>query len=150
MFNIRTIASTGALFAAFGLGAIAAMPAMAAMAETVTAKLAATNEVPANPSTGMGTLEGSFDKQTKMLNWTVTYSGLTGPVKAGHFHGPAMAGQNSGVALGFTGSVDSPIKGTATLTDAQAADLLAGKWYVNLHTAAHAGGEVRGQVVVAP
>lgn len=147
MFNIRTIASTGALFAAFGLGAIAATPAMA---ETVTAKLAAANEVPANPSTGMGALEGSFDKQTKMLNWTVTYSGLTGPVKAGHFHGPAMAGQNSGVALGFTGSVDSPIKGTATLTDAQAADLLAGKWYVNLHTAAHAGGEVRGQVVVAP
>lgn len=147
MFNIRTIASTGALFAASGLGAIAATPAMA---ETVTAKLAAANEVPANPSTGMGALEGSFDKQTKMLNWTVTYSGLTGPVKAGHFHGPAMAGQNSGVALGFTGSVDSPIKGTATLTDAQAADLLAGKWYVNLHTAAHAGGEVRGQVVVAP
>lgn len=147
MFNIRTIASTGALFAAFGLGAIAATPAMA---ETVTAKLAAANEVPANPSTGMGALEGSFDKQTKMLNWTVTYSGLTGPVKAGHFHGPAMAGQNSGVALGFTGSVDSPIKGTATLTDAQAADLLAGKWYVNLHTAAHASGEVRGQVVVAP
>ena len=147
MFNIRTIASTGALFAAFGLCAIAATPAMA---ETVTAKLAAANEVPANPSIGMGALEGSFYKQTKMLNCTVTYSGLTGPVKAGHFHGPAMAGQNSGVALGFTGSVYSPIKGTATLTDAQAADLLAGKWYVNLHTAAHAGGEVRGQVVVAP
>lgn len=149
MFNIRKIASTGALFAAFGLGPIAAMPAMA---ETVTmaAKLAAVNEVPPNPSTGMGAMEGSFDKQTKMLNWTVTYSGLTGPVKAGHFHGPAMAGQNAGVALGFTGSVDSPIKGTATLNDAQAADLLAGKWYVNLHTAAHAGGEVRGQVVAAP
>lgn len=149
MFQFRKIASTGVLFATLGLGAIASMPARA---ETVamTGKLAASNEVPANASAGVGALEGSFDKQTKMLNWTVSYSGLTGPVKAGHFHGPAMAGQNAGVALGFTGSVDSPIKGSATLTDAQAADLLAGKWYVNLHTAANAGGEVRGQVTVAP
>jgi hypothetical protein len=85
-----------------------------------------------------------------MLSWTVNYSGLTGPAKAGHFHGPAPAGQNAGVALGFTGSVESPIKGSATLTAAQAADLLAGKWYVNLHTAANPGGEIRGQAVAAP
>ena len=41
----------------------------------------------------------------------------------------------------------TPIKGTATLTDAQAADLQAGKWYFNVHTAANKGGEIRGQVV---
>jgi hypothetical protein len=51
------------------------------------------------------------------------------------------------VALGFSGSVESPIKGSATLTPAQVADLMAGKWYVNLHTAASPGGEVRGQVM---
>lgn len=149
MFKFRKIASTGALFAVLGLGAIAASPAMA---ETVamTAKLAASHEVPTNASPGVGEMQGTFDKQTKALNWTVTYSGMTGPVKAGHFHGPAMAGQNAGVALGFTGSMDSPIKGSATLTDAQAADLLAGKWYVNLHTAANGGGEVRGQVTATP
>ena len=65
------------------------------------------------------------------------------------FHGPAAAGAYAGVALGFTGSVESPIKGSATLTPAQASDLLAGKWYVNLHTAANPGGEVRGQVAPA-
>jgi hypothetical protein len=70
-------------------------------------------------------------------------------VKAGHFHGPAAAGANAGVALGFTGSVESPIKGSATLTPAQLADLTAGKWYVNLHTAANPGGEVRGQVMLS-
>jgi hypothetical protein len=42
--------------------------------------------------------------------------------------------------------VASPIKGTATLTDAQAADLAAGKWYFNVHTEANKGGEIRGQV----
>jgi hypothetical protein len=41
----------------------------------------------------------------------------------------------------------SPAKGTATLTDAQAADLQAGRWYINIHTAANRGGEIRGQVV---
>jgi hypothetical protein len=46
----------------------------------------------------------------------------------------------------FEGSLASPIKGSATLTEAQAADLLAGKYYINIHTAAHKGGEIRGQV----
>ena len=40
----------------------------------------------------------------------------------------------------------SPIEGSATLTDAQAADLQGGKWYVNVHTAGHKSGEIRGQV----
>ena len=49
---------------------------------------------------------------------------------------------------GKIASAASPIKGEATLTDAQAADLLAGRWYVNVHTRAHPGGEIRGQVGV--
>ncbi|MET3120003.1 hypothetical protein AAKU64_004251 [Undibacterium sp. GrIS 1.8] len=115
----------------------------------INGKLTASAETPSNSSTGTGLLAATFNKQTNVLNWTVSYSGLTGPVKAGHFHGPAIAGQNAGVALGFTGSTDSPIKGSATLTPAQAADLLAGKWYVNLHTAANPGGEVRAQALIA-
>ena len=65
---------------------------------------------------------------------------------AGHFHGPAPAGANAGVVLPFTGSMASPIEGSATLTQAQVDQLKAGLWYVNLHTAAHPGGELRGQV----
>jgi hypothetical protein len=41
------------------------------------------------------------------------------------------------------------MNGSATLTDAQAADLMAGKWYVNVHTAENKGGEIRGQVLKA-
>ena len=41
----------------------------------------------------------------------------------------------------------NPLKGEATLTDAQAADLQAGKWYFNVHTEKNKGGEIRGQVM---
>jgi len=123
-----------------------------AMAQTVavSARMLATDEVPANSSTGMGMLDGQLDKATRTLKWSVEYAGLTGPVTAGHIHGPAEAGKNAGVALPFGAQLDSPITGSATLTEAQMADLLAGKWYANLHTAAYGGGEVRGQLMVAP
>ena len=147
MMKTRNFVSRGLIATVLSLSALGAMAASNAVA--FSAKLSGTSEVPANTSTGSGALEASLDTQSNVLNWTVTYTGLTGAVKAGHFHGPAAAGANAGVALGFTGGVESPIKGTATLTAAQAADLLAGKWYVNLHTAANPGGEVRGQVAPA-
>jgi hypothetical protein len=101
-------------------------------------------------SAGSGQLDATFNKETNTLNWTVTYAGMTGPVTAGHFHGPAMAGENAGVALGFKGDTASPITGSAVLTPAQMNDLMAGKWYVNLHTAANPKGEIRGQAMIAP
>ena len=147
MMKTRTFLSLGVIAAALSLSACGSM--VASNATALSAKLSGANEVPSNTSAGTGMLDASLDKQTNVLTWTVTYAGLTGPVKAGHFHGPAAAGANAGVALGFSGSVESPIKGTATLTAAQAADAMAGKWYVNLHTAANPGGEVRGQVMPA-
>ena len=144
----RTFLSLGVMAAAMGLGICGTV--LAADSTAFGAKLSGANEVPANASPGSGTLEASLDKQTSVLSWTVIYAGLTGPVKAGHFHGPAVAGANAGVALGFTGSVESPVKGSATLTAAQIEDLAAGKWYVNLHTAANPGGELRGQVTPTP
>jgi hypothetical protein len=111
------------------------------------ATLSGAAEVPPNASAGMGQLQAEFDKATNTFSYTLRYSGLSGPVKAGHFHGPAEAGKNAGVALGISNMTESPVQGRAVLTAAQAADLLAGKWYVNLHTAANPGGELRGQVI---
>ena len=113
---------------------------------TATNSMAASQEVPPNGSQGSGTVVTTLDKSTRTLKWTVTYSGLSGPVTAGHFHGPAAMGVNAGVVVPFTGSMASPIQGQATLTEAQMADLVAGKWYANLHTAANPGGEIRGQL----
>ena len=82
---------------------------------------------------------------SKKLTWKGSYTGLTGPATAAHFHGPAETGKNAGVAVPIAPAT-SPLEGSATLTDAQAADLMAGKWYVNVHTAANKGGEIRGQL----
>jgi len=135
-----------------GLGVFAltalVMTAPTAFAETVNLKasLKAADSVPPNTSNGTGSLQGAYDTANKQLTYTVTYSGLTGNATAAHFHGPADPGKAAGVVVPVQGSVASPIKGTATLTDAQAADLLAGKWYFNIHTEANKPGEIRGQV----
>jgi hypothetical protein len=100
-------------------------------------------------SGGIGTVEATLNTETNELKWKVVYSGLSGPAGAAHFHGPAESGQNAGVVLGFKGSVKSPITGDATITPAQASDLLSGKWYVNIHTKAYPGGEIRAQVMRA-
>jgi hypothetical protein len=113
------------------------------------ADLSSASEVPPVTSTGKGTATASLDTTTKTLTWTVTYSGLSGPATAGHIHGPAAPGANAGVLVPFTGDLASPIKGSATLTDAQISDLEAGRTYINLHTADNKGGEIRGQLVRA-
>ena len=114
--------------------------------QTFRATLSSAAEVPANASPGTGSLEATFDKASGVLRWKVTYSGLTGPATMAHFHGPAMPGANAGVVVPLP-SAASPAEGQATLTPAQAADLVAGKWYLNVHTAQNPGGEIRGQVL---
>lgn len=104
---------------------------------------------PGVTSSGKGSATATLDTATKVLSWTVDYSGLSGPASAAHIHGPADPGANAGIVVPFTGNVASPIKGSATLTDAQIAQLEAGKWYVNIHTEANKGGEIRGQLVRA-
>ncbi|MBR0904493.1 CHRD domain-containing protein [Bradyrhizobium liaoningense] len=132
------------VIAVLALGAVAF--AGPASAEKLKATLDGKSEVPATTTSGTGTADLNYDAASKKLSWTVTYSGLSGPATAAHFHGPADAGKNAGVAVAIPNAAASPVKGEATLTDAQAADLLGGKYYINIHTAANPGGEIRGQV----
>jgi hypothetical protein len=67
-----------------------------------------------------------------------------------HFHGPAASGVAAGVVVPISGSLDSPLTGTAALNDGQIGDLRAGLWYINIHTAKYPAGEIRGQVVKLP
>jgi CHRD domain-containing protein len=102
---------------------------------------------PGVTSSGKGAATASLDTASKTLTWDVDYSGLSGPVTAAHIHGPADPGANAPVVVPFNGSLASPIKGSATLTDTQIQQLEAGKWYVNIHTEANKPGEIRGQLV---
>ena len=145
----RATLLASALAGALWLGACG-MPPMSPIAKPMTASLSGASEVPAVMGPGTGSVDASLNSATNLLTWTITYTGLSGAATAGHFHGPAMAGENAGVVVPLSGSLASPIVGSATLTPAQATDLMAGRWYLNLHTAANPGGEIRGQVRPLP
>jgi hypothetical protein len=134
-----------ALSAAVVLGTLSAHAATVALK----AQLSSASEVPAKDSKGTGQLTGSLDTDTYELKYHVVYSELTGPVVAAHFHGPAAEGANAKPQVAVKAPFESPVDGTATISAEQAKDLLDGKWYFNLHTAANPGGEIRGQVVKA-
>jgi Cu/Zn superoxide dismutase len=136
--NLRPLAA--------GLACAALLAAAPAQAEMMNLKasLSANNEVPPNDSKGTGSVAITYDSASKKLTWKGTYSGLTGPATAAHFHS-GEKGKNGGVVIPIAPAT-SPLEGSATLNDAQASDLMAGKLYVNVHTAAHKAGEIRGQV----
>ncbi|WP_128562851.1 CHRD domain-containing protein [Methylobacterium crusticola] len=132
-------------------GALSLGGPSAARAETqaFAAPLAGTSEVPPNASPARGEVRATYDTATRALSWSGTYAGLTGPATAAHFHGPAEPGKNAGVMVPAP-AAQSPFTGSATLTEAQAAELAGGRVYFNVHTAANPGGEIRGQMVKAP
>ncbi len=127
-----------------------AVLSIAAQAATVAlrADLKASTEVPPNDGAGTGTLTATLNTGTNEFKYHIEFSGLSGPVVAAHFHGPAEAGTNAKPQIPIkTSPIASPIDGSATLTPEQAKDLADGKWYFNLHTSRNPGGEVRGQIV---
>jgi hypothetical protein len=144
---MRRMLLRSGLVGLMAVSALAIAPQAFAQAVSYKANLTAAAQVPPNDSKGTGTLTASYDPASKKLTYTVNYKDLTGPATAAHFHGPADAKANAGIVVPVNGALTSPIKGEATLTDAQLADLAAGKWYFNVHTAANKGGEIRGQVM---
>ena len=127
-------------------GLVAGAVSACAAPMTFQTQMTGAREVPATNTRGVGTVNALVYPSTGAMTFEAVYKDLSGPATAAHFHGPAVAGANAGVVVPAGPAAASPIKGTANLTEAQMADLLAGKWYFNVHTAANPGGEIRGQM----
>ena len=119
-------------------------------------------EIPANSSSALGIMDVSYTKETRLLTWSVTWSGLTGPVTLMHIHGVAPSGFVASSVLNTIAGSNALALPNATLYPAtgkfsgtmladgfvvKEQDLLNGLYYMNIHTAAFGGGEIRGQIV---
>jgi hypothetical protein len=133
-----------ALIASGALGVIAACTTMADSPNTQRIALLPGNEVPAVNSQATGTATITI-KDDRSVVAAVSVSGMT--ATASHIHEAAM-GTNGPVIVPFVKSGDNTfINGPdAKLTEAQYAAYKAGRLYVNVHSAAFPGGEVRGQL----
>jgi hypothetical protein len=118
-----------------------------AYAETVqlTASLNGASDVPPSDSSATGQGRFKYDTVTHELESTVTYDDLSGPATAAHIHGPASDDKIGGAVTPFY-APGSPIAGQQTLSDSQAADLLSGKYYVDVHSDKYPTGEIRGKI----
>lgn len=127
---------------------VAAVPAAPASLVAFTTQLRGANVVPPNKRQSGGSVDAVFDPNTRLLRWKGRFNGLSGPAMGVYFHGPAAIGANAGVALAWPTPWTAASEGRSTLTPAQAADLIAGRWYVSVPTARFPQGEVRGQMTV--
>jgi len=93
-----------------------------------------------------GTVTATLDKG--LLSWTARYSGLSEKPSAAHFHGPAAPGQNAEIQVNAS-NLANPMTGVWALSEGQVVDLMANRWYFNIHTKKNPGGEARGQLVRA-
>jgi hypothetical protein len=130
------------------LAGFAVMLAGSASAATMKfhATLDTASEVPPTKSTGSGEATASLDTTSHELTYDVEFKGFSSDVTAAHIHGPAAPGKNAGVVLPLGSMPKSPIHGSAKLTAEQEQELLAGMYYINVHTKNNPSGAVRGQL----
>ncbi|GBQ27484.1 CHRD domain-containing protein [Gluconacetobacter sacchari] len=95
-----------------------------------------------------GTVTGTLNEKRNLVLFSMSWSGLSGPVMAAHFHGPAAPGQDAGVMVPIKGPYSSPLHGAVIMTPEQVAALRAGRVYINLHTSAYPDGEARAQLQI--
>jgi hypothetical protein len=112
-----------------------------------------TDQAGVGPTGGAGTISTAYDDASNTLTFCLQWSGLSGPVDSAHFH-EAPPGEPGDIVIGINSLPNFPSADTGTfvasvtVNEADEADLLAGLWYINLHTEDHPGGEIRGQLGV--
>jgi hypothetical protein len=127
---------------------LAAMAAVTASSQAaivnLVASLSARQEVPTNSSTAFGCARMTVDTDANTVTYRIAFTGLSATETAAHFHGPAAVGANAPVVFGL--GTGNPKVGVWTYPESIEADILGGRFYINIHTTAFPGGEIRGQV----
>jgi hypothetical protein len=98
-------------------------------------------------SLATGTATITVDTNANTLTYSITLVGLNNETAA-HIHGPANPGQGGGIAHGLPAG--NPKNGVWFYLQAEEADILAGRYYINIHTTAFPNGEIRGQICPTP
>lgn len=123
-------------------------PTSSAQTVEFLARIDGAQETPPNTSPAFGIGVFAVDTVADTVSYRITYLGLTAPESAAHIHGFAGPGVAAGVlAVLPLGTLKC---GTWSYAPAQEAGILAGNTYVNIHTTAFPGGEIRGQISEAP
>jgi hypothetical protein len=113
------------------------------------AALTGANEAPPTASPGVASLTASYSPSRRILTWKLSYRDLSGRITWAEFRGPDIEGTDSAVVPINLLIEGGSHPGEATLTDQQAADMLAGRWYVVLKTEKYPAGEIKGPLVPA-
>ncbi len=103
---------------------------------------------PVESTAAAGSGTATLDLGTGLFSWEITFADLSSAQTAAHFHGPAGVCETAAPVI--TLPLGSPIVGSQVLTADQVEDVLAGLWYVNVHTDNFTGGEIRGRVAPIP
>ena len=140
----------GLLPTAFAITVLTAVAA--AQTKSFTVELTGEQQAPPLRTSGIGTAIVQLDTSTGAVSVAGRYRNLIGNAIAAHIHGNARRGANAGVRIGLTvsGGTGGTFSGSGMLNAAQVRDLLDGLMYVNVHSIAHPGGEIRAQIDVVP
>ena len=109
-------------------------------------------EVPQKMVAANGTMDVVYNKDTRTLSYTIRWNSLSGTIVGSHIHGTASKGFNAPILQDFTSSIPKVLSGTysgTALIDGvvlKEEELLMGRYYINIHTPANTGGEIRGQI----
>ena len=143
-FTMNRIQNSGVV-AALAVSMMLAAAAAHAEMMKFTTKMTGTAEVPPTDSAATGTAEVTLDTEAKTVTWVYTHDGLSGDMTAAHIHGPATATEAAGPVVD---TMTETMAGSAPITDAEAAELMAGMYYFNVHTEKFPDGEIRGQLAL--
>ncbi len=109
--------------------------------------LTGSQEVPARETPAFGMGHATLDLETYLFTFEYSFEGLLAPQTAAHIHA-APPGMNGGVVYPLP--FGSPSSLQVVITEEDVSQLLAGNWYVNVHSQLYPGGEIRGQFVPVP